>query len=135
MKTSLSALLLGFSAITFVAVAVATPGGAPPGIGPGAQSMDCAKSKNKVRCESLNKKIELCKDKTDDAWRACMEPTAPAAKFTPPKARDCSKSRNKELCEAHAGALKACKDRVTRAEHRKCMAGQWPAQTPAPRKN
>ena len=84
--------------------------------------MDCAKAKDKVRCESLNKKIEICKDKTDDEWRNCMGNSAPAAKFTPPKARDCAKASNKERCEAHAAALDACKDMTTRTEHRKCMA-------------
>jgi hypothetical protein len=60
-----------------------------------------------------------------------MHRPAPGVKITPPKPRDCTKARNKELCEAHNAALVACKDRTTRAEHRKCMAGQL--QAPAPR--
>ncbi len=95
--------------------------------------MDCAKAKDQARCASLNKDIEACKDKTGDAWRECMHRPAPAAKFTPPKARDCGKARNQERCEAHTGALEACKDKSTRVEHRKCMAGQLPA--PAPKKD
>ena len=85
------------------------------------EPMDCAKAKDKARCESLNKKIEVCRDKTDDDWRNCMGHSGSAAKFSPPKARDCAKARNKERCEAHTVALEACKDSATRTEHRKCM--------------
>ncbi len=133
MKFSLSMLLAGVAAATLAATAAAMPGGAGPGKGPGAHPMDCAKAKDKARCASLNKDIEACKDKTGDEWRACMHQPAPTAKFAPPKPRDCSKARNKERCEAHKAALEACKDRGTRAEHRKCMAGQLPA--PAAKKN
>jgi len=89
--------------------------------------MDCAKAKDKARCEALNKDIEACRDKVGDEWRACMHRPAPAVKVAPPKPRDCTKARNKERCEAHNAALDACKDKETRAEHRKCMAAQLPA--------
>jgi hypothetical protein len=92
--------------------------------------MDCAKAKDKVRCESLNRDIEACKDKVGDEWRSCMHQPAPTAKFTPPKPRDCTKARNVERCEAHTTALEACKDKKTRAEHRKCMAAQSPLAAP-----
>jgi hypothetical protein len=124
MKPSCSVLLAGVITATFAAIATAMPLGAASGIGPGAHPMDCAKAKDKARCESLNKDIEACKDKTDDEWRDCMHRPAPAAKFTPPKPRDCSKARNRERCEAHSTALEACKDKTTRVEHRKCMTGQ-----------
>jgi hypothetical protein len=88
--------------------------------------MDCAKWKDKARCESLNRDIEACKTKTDDEWRDCMRRSAPTAKFTPPKPRDCSKARNKESCETHTSALEACKNMTTRTEHRKCMVEQLP---------
>jgi hypothetical protein len=88
--------------------------------------MDCAKAKDQARCASLNKDIEACRDKTGDAWRECMHQPPSSAKFTPPKPRDCSKAHNKERCEAHTIALEACKDKTTKAEHRKCMAGQPP---------
>jgi len=94
---------------------------------PGAQPMDCAKAKDKARCEVLNKDIAACKDKVGDDWRECMHRPAPAVKVPPPKPRDCAKARNKERCEGHNAALEACKDKETRAEHRKCMAGQLPA--------
>jgi hypothetical protein len=129
MNTPLSVLLAAVIAATF-STAAAIPTGAGPGKGPGAYPMDCAKAKDKARCESLNKDIEACKDKTGDEWRECMPRPAPATKFTPPKPRDCAKARNKERCEAHTGALEACKDKTTRAEHRKCMAGQLPAAAP-----
>lgn len=89
--------------------------------------MDCAKAKDKARCEALNKDIAACKDKVGDEWRECMHQPAKTAKTTLPKPRDCAKARNKELCEAHNAALDACKDKTTRAEHRRCMAGQLPA--------
>ena len=128
MNPSLSVLFAGLAAAIFAATAAAMPSGAVAGKGPGAHPMDCAKAKDKARCESLNKDIEACKGKTGDDWRECMHRPAPAAKFTPPKPRDCAKSRNKERCEAHTNALEACKDKTTRAEHRKCMADQLPAQ-------
>lgn len=131
MKSSLSVLLAAVTAALFATIAAAYPL-AGPGKDPGSHPMDCAKVKDKARCESLNKDIEACKDKTGDDWRDCMHQPAPAAKFTPPKARDCSKARNKERCEAHTSALEACKDRTTRVEHRKCMTGQLPARAPAP---
>ncbi|HEY5291736.1 MAG TPA: hypothetical protein VIJ43_05420 [Burkholderiales bacterium] len=126
MKPSLSVLLAAVTAATFATAAAAMPTGAAPGKGPGAHPMDCAKAKDKARCESLNKDIEACKDKTGDEWRECMHRPAPAATFAPPKARDCAKARNKERCEAHNTALETCKDKATRVEHRKCMAGQLP---------
>lgn len=130
MKPCLSALLAGLAAATFAISAAAQPPGNGPGKGAGARPMDCAKAKDQARCESLNKDIEACKDKTGDEWRDCMHRPAPAAKFTPPKARDCTKARNKERCEAHTQALEGCKDKATRAEHRKCMARQLAAPTP-----
>ena len=133
MKPSLSVLLATVTAATFATTATAMPNGAAPGKGPGAYPMDCAKAKDKARCESLNKDIEACKDKIGDEWRDCMHRPVPAAKFMPPKPRDCAKARNKERCESHTNALEACKDKTTRAEHRKCMTGQVPA--PAPNKS
>jgi hypothetical protein len=133
MKSSFSVLLAGVAATTFAIAAAAQPHGAGPRKSPGARPMDCTKAKDKARCESLNKDIESCRDKTGDEWRECMHRPAPATKFTPPKPRDCAKARNKERCEAHTTALEACKDKTSRAEHRKCMAGQMPAA--APKKN
>jgi hypothetical protein len=127
MKSSLSVLLAAVTAATFATTAAAMPTGEAAVKGPGAHPMDCAKAKDKARCETLNKDIAACKDKTGDEWRDCMHRPAPAAKFTPPMPRDCSKARNKERCEAHTSALEACKDKTTRAEHRKCMAVQLPA--------
>jgi len=132
MKPCFSMLLAGVAAATFAVSAGAQPAAAGPGKSPGSHQMDCAKWKDKARCEALNKDIETCRDKTDDEWRECMHRSAPAGKFAPPKARDCSKARNKERCEAHTRALEACKDKTTRAEHRKCMADALPAQVPAP---
>ena len=129
MKPSLSVLFAAVTAATFAIAASAQPAGA----GPGAHRMDCAKAKDKARCESLNKDIEACKDKIGDEWRDCMHRPAPAVKVPPPKPRDCAKARNKERCETHNAALEACKDKDTRVEHRKCMAAQLPA--PAPKKN
>jgi hypothetical protein len=123
MKFSLSMLLAAVAAATFATTASAMP---TPGKGPGAHPMDCAKAKDKARCESLNKDIEACRGKTGDEWRACMHQPLSNAKFTPPKPRDCSKARNKERCEAHTSALEACKNMTTRTEHRKCMAEQLP---------
>lgn len=128
MKPSLSVLFAALAAATFATAAAAMPTGAAAGQSPGAHPMDCAKAKDKARCESLNKDIEACKGKTDDDWRDCMHRPAPGAKFTPPKARDCGKARNKERCEAHTNALEACKDKTTRAEHRRCMAERLAAQ-------
>ena len=130
MKPSLSVLLIAVAAATFAITAAAMPSGAAAAKGPSAHPMDCAKAKDKARCESLNKDIAACKDKTDDAWRECMRRPAPTVKFTPPKPRDCAKARNKERCEVHASALQACKDMTTRAGHRKCMAAQLPAAAP-----
>jgi len=131
MKSLLSVLIAAVSAATFATIASAMPTGDGPGKGPGAHPMDCAKAKDKARCEALNKDIAACKDKAGDEWRACMRQPVPSAKFTPPKPRDCAKARNQERCEAHTAALEACKDKTTRVEHRKCMG----AQLPAPRKN
>jgi hypothetical protein len=134
MKTYLSVLLAGVAAATFAITANSMPSGDAPVKGPGAHPMDCAKAKDKARCESLNKDIAACKDKTGDEWRECMHQPAPTAKFTPPKARDCAKARNKERCDTHTSALDACKEKTTQADHRKCMTGQQPEQTPAPKK-
>jgi len=127
MKFSLPVLLaaVATATISLSAAAYSTGAGAEPK--PGARPMDCAKAKDKARCETLNKDIEACRDKVGDAWRECMRLPAPATKAPPPKPRDCTKARNKERCEAHNVALEACKDKLTRAEHRKCMAGQLPA--------
>ncbi len=130
MKPCFSVLLAGVTAVTFSITTAAMPSGAAAAKGPSAHPMDCAKAKDKARCESLNKDIAACKGKTDDEWRACMHRPAPAAKFAPPKPRDCAKARNKERCEAHTSALEACKDKTTRVEHRKCMAAQVPAAAP-----
>ena len=127
MKHGLSVLLAGLIAATFATTVTIIPAGAAPEKGPGAGPMDCAKAKDKARCAALNQSIQACKNKTDDEWHKCMYPSAPAANFTPPKPRDCREARNKEVCEAHAGALEACKDKRTRAEHRKCVAGQLQA--------
>ncbi|MFA5916202.1 MAG: hypothetical protein WC830_21860 [Burkholderiales bacterium] len=133
MKSPLSALLAAISAAIFAIAASAQPAGPGPGRGAGPRQMDCAKAKDKARCEALNKDIEACRDKVGDDWRSCMHQPAQTAKFAAPKARDCSKARNKERCEVHNAALAACNDKVTRAEHRKCMEAQLPAA--APKKN
>jgi hypothetical protein len=130
MKTCLSVLLAGLAAATFAASASAMPAGDAPAKTTSAHPMDCSKWKDKARCESLNKDIGACKDKTDDDWRDCMHRAVPAAKFTPPKARDCSKAQNKVRCETHNAALETCKGMSTRAEHRKCMSGQAPVAAP-----
>ena len=124
MKSVFSVFLAGTAAAIFSvsAFAQSSQAGDVPAKRASRQPMDCAKAKDKVRCESLNKKIEACKDKTDDVWRNCMGESGPAAKFSPPKARDCAKARSKERCEAHTVALDACKNMATRTEHRKCMA-------------
>jgi hypothetical protein len=124
MKPSLAVLLAAITAATFATIAAAVPTYAAAGKGPGAHPMDCAKAKDKARCESLNKDIEACRGKTGDEWRECMHRPAPAASFTPPKPRDCANARNKERCEAHSTALETCKDKTTRVEHRKCMSAQ-----------
>jgi hypothetical protein len=129
MTPTYSVLLAAISAATFAITASAQPAGAGPARGPGARPMDCAKAKDKVRCESLNKDIEACKDKIGDEWRRCMHQPASTAKFIPPKARDCSKARNQERCAAHTAALEACKDKTSRSEHGKCMAAQLPVAT------
>ena len=124
MKSVISVFLAGIATTIFSVSALAQnpQAGDAPANRASRQPMDCAKAKDKARCESLNKKIEVCKDKTDDDWRNCMGHAGPAAKFSPPKARDCAKARNKERCEAHTVALADCKDMATRTEHRKCMA-------------
>ena len=133
MKPCLQLLLAAVSSAAFATTAGAMPTGEAAAKGPSAHPMDCAKAKDKARCESLNQDIAACKGKTGDEWRDCMRLPAPAAIFKPPKPRDCAKARNKERCVAHGAALEACKDRTTRVEHRKCMAAQLPA--PAPKKN
>lgn len=127
MKTSSSVLIAAVAVAAFAIGADAMPAGGGLEKGPGAYPMDCAKAKDKARCEALNKDIAACKDKVGDEWRECMHQPAKTAKITLPKPRDCAKARNKELCEAHNAALDACKDKTTRAEHRRCMAGQLPA--------
>lgn len=128
MKPSLSILLAGVAAATFSITAAAYSTGVGPEKTPQARPMDCAKAKDRARCESLNKDIEACKHKIGDEWRDCMHRPAPAVKVAPPRPRDCAKARNKERCEAHNAALQACKDKDTRVEHRKCMAGQLRAR-------
>ena len=130
MKVSFPILLAGITAATFAISAAAMPSGTEPPKRPSPRPMDCTKAKDKARCESLNKDIEACKDKTGDEWRECMHRPAPAAKFAPPKARDCTKASNKERCAAHTRALEACADKATRAEHRRCIAGQLAAPAP-----
>jgi len=127
MKPFHAILLAAVSAATFAVTAAAQPAGAGSIKGPGAHPIDCAKAKDKLRCESLNRDIEACKDKVGDEWRECMHQPAPTAKFAPPKPRDCSKARNKERCETYNAALEACKGKGTRAEYRKCMAAPPPA--------
>ncbi len=127
MKFFPSILIAAVSAATFATSAAAVPTYAAAGKGPGAHPMDCAKAKDKARCEALNKDIEACKDKTDDAWRDCMHRPAPVAGFDPPRPRDCTKARNKPRCEVHSTALGACKDRGTKGEHRRCMTEQLQA--------
>ena len=126
MKPSVLVLLAAVPAATFATAAAAMPTGDGPENAPRAHPMDCAKAKDKARCESLNKDIEACRNKTGDEWRECMHRPAPTAMFAPPKPRDCGKARNKERCEAHTSALAACADKTTRVEHRKCMAAQLP---------
>ncbi len=126
MKFRLSLMLVAVGAAALAATASAMPTGQGPGNAPGAYPMDCAKAKDKARCESLNKDIAACKDKTDAEWRQCMRRPSSTAKFIAPKPRDCAKARDKEICEAHTKALQACADRTTRDEHRKCMTGQLP---------
>lgn len=126
MKSSLSAMLAVAFAATLAGTGSAMAAGEATGKSPPAYPMDCTKWKDTARCESLNRDIEACRSKTDDEWRACMQNSAPIAKFTPPKPRDCSKARNKESCEAHSSALEICKDKTTRTGHRKCMAEQLP---------
>lgn len=126
MKPSVSVLLAAVTTATLATAAAAMPTGEGPGKAARSHPMDCAKAKDKARCESLNKDIQACKDKTGDEWRECMHQPAPTAKFAPPQPRDCSKARSKERCETHTSALEACKDKTTRAEHRKCMAAQLP---------
>ena len=123
MKSSISVLLAAVMTTAFVSTADAVPAAGDPGKGSVAHPMDCARAKDKTRCEALNKDIAACKNKTDDEWRECMHRPAPAAWTAPPRSRDCAKARDKERCEAHNAALDSCKDKTTRAEHRKCMAG------------
>ena len=126
MKSSRSVWLTAVIAAIFATAATTMPASAAAEKSAGAFPMDCAKWKDKARCESLYRDIEACKTKTDDEWRDCMRRSAPTAKFTPPKPRDCSKARNKESCETHTSALEACKNMTTRTEHRKCMVEQLP---------
>lgn len=127
MKPTVRVLLAGVAAATLAINAAAYSTGAGPETKPGPRPIDCTKAKDRARCESLNKDIEACRYKTDDAWRQCMHQPAPSARFVPPKLRNCAKAHNKERCEAHNDALEACKDKGTRIEHRKCMAGQLSA--------
>ena len=127
MNPCLSVFLAGVAAALFASTAAGQAAGPNLRRAPGAQPMDCAKAKDKARCESLNKDIEACKDKTGDEWRDCMHRPAPAAQFTPPKTRDCAKAHNKERCEAHNSKLEACKEKSPRAAHRRCMSAQSPA--------
>lgn len=129
MKSPLPALLVAAIAVTFASTVAAMPAGAAAGKGPRAYPMDCTQAKDKARCESLNRDIEACRAKTDDAWRDCMRQPAPTTKFTPPRPRDCSKARNTQSCEAHSSALGACRDKTTRAGHRKCMEEFWRARS------
>jgi len=130
MKPCLSVLLAGViaAAAAITTPATAMPSGAVTEKIPGVYPMDCAQWKDKARCAALNRYIKACRNKTDDDWLECMHLPPTTAKFTPPKPRDCSTARNRERCEAHARALQACKDKNTRAEHRKCVAGQLRAQ-------
>lgn len=132
MKSCLSVLLAGLIAATVATMVITMPAAAAEQSS-GAYPMNCAQWKDKARCEALNRDIQACKDKTDDAWLACMRLAAPTAKFTAPKSRDCSTARNKERCDAYNSALEACKDKGTRAAHRACITEQL--QEPAPRKN
>jgi hypothetical protein len=127
MKPSLFVLLAAITAAAFAITADAQSAAGDPGKGANPYPMDCAKAKDKTRCEALNKDIAACKDKIGDEWRECMHQPAPDTKFTPPKLRDCTKAKNIERCETHNASLEACKDRTTRAEHQKCMKGQPPA--------
>ena len=127
MNPCLSVFLAGVAAALFATAAAGQAAGPNPGVAPGAHPMDCAMAKDKAHCESLNKDIETCKDKTGDEWRDCMHRPAPAAQFTPPKARDCAKAHNKERCEDHNRKLATCKDKSPKGEHRKCMNQQSPA--------
>lgn len=124
MKLLLAVPLAAIAAATFASAVIAMPDGAAPKKGSSAHPMDCAKAKDKTRCESLNKDIETCRSKTGDAWRECMHQPAPSGSFAPPKARDCKQARNQERCEAHTGALEVCKHKTTAVEHRRCMAAQ-----------
>jgi len=128
MKSYLSVLLAGVVAAAFTAAAAAATSAAALEKIPGVFPIDCAKWKDKPRCEALNRNIEACREKTDDEWRECMHLPAPSAKFTPPKPRDCSTASNKARCEAYNSALAGCNDKPTRAEHRKCVDGQLQAQ-------
>ena len=126
MKPCLSVLFAGVFAATLATAITTLPAAAAESGNP----IDCAKWKDKARCEALNKDVQVCKDKTDDEWRACMRLPAATAKFTPPKQRDCGTARNKGRCEAHNSALEACKDKGTRPEHRKCTSEQLQEQAP-----
>ncbi|MBI2318168.1 MAG: hypothetical protein HYU75_14520 [Betaproteobacteria bacterium] len=127
MTIRLPLLLAAVIAATFAGGAGAIPTVAAVEKTPGAYPLDCEKAKDKARCADLNRKIAACRGKTDDAWRECMYPPAPAASFTPPTPRDCSQARSMDVCMAHARALEACKDKPTRAEHRNCVAGHLQA--------
>lgn len=133
MKPHLSILLACVIAALFAITATAAPSGAVMEKIPGVFPMDCTMWKDKTHCETLNRNIEACRDKTDDAWRECMHLPASTVKFTPPKPRDCSTARDKGRCEAYNGALATCKDKSTRTEHRKCTTEQL--QESPPKKN
>ena len=124
MKFHRSMMLVAVAVAALATTVSAMPTGQGPGNAPGAYPMDCVKAKDKARCESLNKDIAACKDKTDAEWRQCMRLPPSTAKFIAPKPRDCAKARDKVICETHTKALEACRDRTTRNEHRKCMTGQ-----------
>ena len=80
MKSTLSALLAAISAAIFAIAASAQPAGPGPGRGPGPRQMDCAKAKDKARCEVHNAALAACKDKVTRAeHRKCMEAQLPAA--------------------------------------------------------
>ena len=124
MKTTFFVFLAALATTAYPITANALPGSGSLGKDPSAHPMDCAKAKDRTRCEALNKEIAACRDKIGDEWRECMHRPAPDTKFSSPKLRDCATARNKERCETHNTALEACKDKTTRTEHRKCMTAQ-----------
>ena len=133
MKSYLSVLFAGVIAATFVTTAFVISPARAAEKGPAADPMDCAKWKDKGRCEALKKDILACRDKIDDEWHECMHLPPLKVKFTSPRPRDCNASHNKPVCESFNTALDACKDKGTRAEFRTCMSGQ--VQVQASKKN